>query len=203
MCKKSTVKNRKTERDARKEEQMNIKELLGESYKDGMTVEELLALAVEAPNTDELGKLKNALSKANGEAAEYRKALKEKMSETEKADAERAERQKQIEEELANLRRDKAISESMTQFLAVGYDEELARKSAEAVADNNFAAIFDGMKAFVASHDKAMEAKLLSGTPKPNGGGAAKPKTVEEIMKIADATERQNAIAENIELFEK
>lgn len=182
---------------------MNIKELLGESYKDGMTVEELLALAVEAPNTDELGKLKNALSKANGEAAEYRKALKEKMSETEKADAERAERQKQIEEELANLRRDKAISESMAQFLAVGYDEELARKSAEAVADNNFAAIFDGMKAFVASHDKAMEAKLLSVTPKPNGGGAAKPKTVEEIMKIADATERQNAIAENIELFEK
>lgn len=186
---------------------MDIKELLGDLYKEGMSAEEILALTIEEPkpkdNKAELEKLKNALSKANGEAAEYRKALKDKMTETERTDAERAERQKQIEEELANLKKEKAISENKARFLAVGYSEENAQKSAEAMAENNFAAIFDGMKAFVESHDKEFEAKLLSGTPKPAGGGAAKPKTVEEIMKIADATERQTAIAENIELFQK
>ena len=59
---------------------------------------------LDLPEHDDT-KLKNALSKSNSEAAEYKRKLQEKLSAEEKAEAERAEAQKKIEEELNYLRR--------------------------------------------------------------------------------------------------
>ena len=63
---------------------MNIKDLLGNKYKEGMTLEEIeTALAdVEMPtdSSAEVERLKTALSKSNSEAADYKKQLREKLS---------------------------------------------------------------------------------------------------------------------------
>ena len=77
---------------------MNIKDLLKDAYKEGMSVEEIeSALAnIDLPtdNSAELDRLKAALSKSNSEAADYKKQLREKMSAEEvkaKEDAEKIE----------------------------------------------------------------------------------------------------------------
>ena len=63
---------------------MNIKDLLKDAYKEGMTVEDIeTALAgIELPtdNSAEVEKLKRDLSKSNSEAADYKRQLREKMS---------------------------------------------------------------------------------------------------------------------------
>lgn len=68
---------------------MDLKALLGDAYKEGMTFEEIEAALKEVqPPEDpagaaEISRLKTALSKANGEAAEYKKQLRGKQSEAE------------------------------------------------------------------------------------------------------------------------
>lgn len=68
---------------------MDLKALLGDAYKEGMTFEEIeAALKDVQPPEDpagaaEITRLKTALSKANGEAAEYKKQLRGKQSEAE------------------------------------------------------------------------------------------------------------------------
>ena len=68
--------------------QMNIKDLLKDAYKEGMSVEDIeKALESIDPPTDnsaEIDRLKAALSKSNSEAADFKKQLREKMSEDER-----------------------------------------------------------------------------------------------------------------------
>ena len=63
---------------------MNIKDLLKDAYKEGMTVEDienaLKDIDLPTDNSAEIDRLKTALSKSNSEAADYKKQLREKMS---------------------------------------------------------------------------------------------------------------------------
>ena len=84
-------------------------------YAEMSAEEKLKALEefeIETPtdNGDEVTKLRNALSKANSDAAEWKRQFREKQTEQERAEAERAEREKAVEEELRGLRREKTVS---------------------------------------------------------------------------------------------
>ena len=72
---------------------MNLKEVLGDAYKEGMTFEEVEAalekVNVPEDNSAEIERLKNALSKSNSEAAGYKKQLREKMTEDEQKASEK------------------------------------------------------------------------------------------------------------------
>lgn len=63
---------------------MNIKDLLKDSYKDGMTLEEIeTALAdIELPSdgSGDVERLRAPLSKSNSEAADYKRQLRAKMT---------------------------------------------------------------------------------------------------------------------------
>ena len=100
---------------------------------DKMTPEQTLA-AVEGfeyeDNAAELEKTKNALSKSNSEAAEWRKKHNALLSEEEKKKQEDAEKLTQMEKELAELRKGKTVSEYKAKFIAQGYSEALAEDTA-------------------------------------------------------------------------
>lgn len=138
-----------------------------------MTAEEKLAALeayeFEAPapkdNNDEVMKLRTALSKANGEAAEWKRQFREKQTEAERAEAERAEREKAVEDELRELRRDKTVSGYQAQYLALGYDKELALKAAEATADNDAATILACQQEYLEAKTKELEAAALNKQP--------------------------------------
>ena len=129
-------------------------------------------LEFDEPKHDsgETDKLKAALSKANSEAAEWKRQFREKQTEQERAEAERAEREKAVEEELRGLRRDKTVSGFVAQCLALGYDKDLALRAAEAMADNDAATIFACQQDFLESKKKEYEAAALNKQPTITSG---------------------------------
>ena len=75
-----------------------------------------------APNeSDEVRKLKTALSNANSEAKKWKDELRAKQTEAERAEAERKEHEAAVEDELRTLRRDKSVSGYVAQYLALLY----------------------------------------------------------------------------------
>ena len=59
-----------------------LSDLLGSAYKEGMTEEEISTAlqTVKSTSDAEVNRLKAALSKANGEAADYKKQLRNKQT---------------------------------------------------------------------------------------------------------------------------
>ena len=141
-----------------------------EGYAD-MTAEEKLKaleeLEIEAPkdNHETVEKLQAALNAASADASRWKKELREKQTEAERAEAERAEREKAVEDELRTLRRDKTVSGYVAQCLALGYDKDLALRAAEAMADNDAAAIMACQQDFLEAKQKELEAAALNKQP--------------------------------------
>ena len=160
-----------------------------ENYAD-MTAEEKLAalesFEIEMPepkdNSDEVTKLKSALSKANSDAAEWKRQFREKQTEQERAEAERKEHEAEVEAELKSLRRDKTVSGYIAQCLSLGYDKDLAVEAAEAMADNDAAKIIDCQSRFIDAKTKEIEANALNKQP---GLSVGAPPTASQAEKDA------------------
>ena len=109
-----------------------------------MTPEQKLA-ALEGfeyeDNSAELEKQKNALSKANSEAAEWKRKHNALLSEEEKKKQEDADKLAQMEQELADLRKGKTVADYKAKFVSQGYDEALAEDTAKALADGDSAKV--------------------------------------------------------------
>ena len=162
-------------------------------YADMTAEEKLKALEdfeyeVPKDSNDEVTKLKDALSKANSEAASWKRQLREKQTEAERAEAERAEREKAVEEELRGLRRDKTVSGYLANCLALGYDKDLALRAAEAMADNDAATILACQQDFLEAKQKELEAAALNKQPSLTSGA---PPTATQADKDAINKERR------------
>ena len=125
--------------------------------------------SAEVPN-DEITRLKNALSKSNSEAADYRKKWQSTLSEQERLEAERQQRETDMQTQLNALLREKQTSEFEKNFLATGYSPELAKSSATAMVDGNNAQVFADMNAFIAEKTKQLQAEALNTQPQLTQG---------------------------------
>ena len=168
---------------------MNIKDLLKDAYKDGMTLEEINAAleGIELPtdNSAEIDRLKNALSKSNSEAANYKKQLNEKMSAEELKAKEDAEKWEELIKERDALLREKTITEHKAKYLALGYDEKLANDTAEAMVNGELDKVFANQKKHIESVEKKIRADVLKETPKPEGGNGSETLTKEKFSKMS------------------
>ena len=166
-----------------------------EGYADMSAEEKLAALEgfeFEAPKVDDSNEVKNlkeSLSKANSQAAEWKRQFREKQTEAERAEAERAEREKAVEEELQALRRDKTVSGYVAQCLALGYDKDLALRAAEAMADGNAAEILNCQQSFLEAKQKEIEANALNKQPTLTVGA---PPTAKQAEQDAENKLRQH-----------
>lgn len=172
---------------------------------DKMTPEEKLA-ALEAfeyeDNSSELEKYKNAASKANSEAAEWKRKHNALLSEEEQ-------KKQANEEELATLRtkvetmeKEKCIAGHKSQLLAIGYDEALADATAAALADGDTAKVFANQKKFLETHDKTLKADLLKKTPTPPAGDGGDTMTLDKLRKMSPQ-ERYEYSEKNPEEYKK
>lgn len=184
---------------------MKLQELLGNAYHDGMTLEEvenaLGNVTLPTNNDNEISKLKKAISSSNSEVAKYKELLKSKQTAEETKAQEIKEAQERLEAENKELKKKISISENASALLGIGYDSELAMKTASAMFDGDMASVIANHKAFIEARDKAIRNELLSNTPYPTGSAVANPMTREQILAIPDVEARQKAIAENLELF--
>ena len=129
--------------------------------------------------SEEVTKLKEALSKANSDAASWKRQFREKQTEAERAEAERKEHEAAVEDELRTLRRDKTVSGYVAQYLALGYTQELALKAAEATADNDAATIMSCQQEYLAEKTKELEAAALNKQPTITSGAPPTAKAAE------------------------
>lgn len=101
-------------------------------------------IEVEQTEPADVTRLKTSLSKANSEAAEYKRLLREKQTEAERAEAERAEKDREREELLKSLLEEKRVSTYKSQLMAAGVDPDtadlMAKSLPEGVQDEYFLA---------------------------------------------------------------
>ena len=171
---------------------INVKNI--ENY-ESMTDAEKVA-ALEAYETDMSGFVaKSVADKLASEAAEYKKKLREAMTDEEAKATKDAEEREALLKRVAELEHDKLVSEYTATYAAMGYDEKLAKSSAEALANGDMETVFKNQRTYADTREKALKTELLKQTPPPaagNGteGGMTKKEfaglTLAEKAKFAD-----------------
>ena len=106
------------------------------------------------------------------EAANLSKQLKAKMTDDEAAKAQADADRKALEDKYAELLRKSTIAEHTARFIAMpGYDEKLARETAEALFDGNMDKVFENQQKANAAYEKKLRAEMVKQDPKPDGAG--------------------------------
>ena len=141
-----------------------------EGYADMSPEQKLAALEgydveVPGPDTSEIQRLKEAVSRANSEAADYKKQLRAKQTDDEAKAAEDAKAREAMQQELESLRRDKAIGAYQAKFLELGYDAADAADAAKALQAGDFDKVFAVQAAFIDATKKAAVAGALDHQP--------------------------------------
>ena len=177
---------------------MNIKDLLKDAYRDDMTLDEINAAleGIELPtdNSAEVERLKNALSKSNSEAADWKKQLREKMSAEEIKAKEDAEKWDELIKERDALLREKTIAGHKADYLALGYEEKLAAETAEAMANGELDKVFANQKKHIEAVEKKIRADVLKATPTPEGGKGSETMTKEKFSKMSIAEQHKYSV---------
>lgn len=158
-----------------------------------MTPEQKIA-ALEAveyeDNATELERYKNAASKANSEAAEWKRKHNALLSEEDKKKQESEEELTTLRKRVEEMEKEKLISGHKARFLALGYDETLADETAQAMANGETDKVFANQKKFLESHDKAYKAQLMGQTSTPPAGSSAGSGKTDYAKMIEDAQGR-------------
>ena len=143
---------------------------------DSMTAEQKVEalLKVEVPEKVDLSGWiqKSQFDKVSSELAEAKKTLKGKLSEDEAARVQADADRKALEDKYAELLRKSTIAEHTARYIAMpGYDEKLARETAEALFDGDMERVFASQQKANAAYEKKLRADLVKHDPKPSGSG--------------------------------
>lgn len=192
---------------------MNLKELLGDAYKEGMSFEEIEAALADKelvdPSTLPKSVSKDVFDKTASELSKVKKelkALKEaSMTDAEKLQAEldkAKEAQVIYNKELSKLRaKEIFVTAGLTETdyasildVVVSEDEETTKTRAKSMVDL--------IAAQKAAAEKAIKAELLKGTPKPKSGEGDTGITKEQFEKM-NWKERTELKQKDPELFKQ
>lgn len=139
-------------------------------------------------NAAELEKQKAAVSKANSEAAEWKRKHNALLGEDgEGRSRSRRKSSPTWRKELSELREAKRVSEFKAKFIAQGYDEALAEDTAKAMADGDSAKVFANQQKFLDEYAKQVKADALKKTPKPTPGAGGGTGEMDYAKKIEEA----------------
>ena len=158
---------------------MTLKDLLKDAHKEGMSVEDIeKALeSIDMPNdgSAEIERLRNALSKSNSEAADYKKQLRDKMSAEEQKAKDDADKFNDLQSKYDALLRESDISKNKAR----------ATEVAEAMVEGDTDKVFAAQKKHLDSVGKKIREEVLKDTPKPTGGSGSNTVTIENFRKMS------------------
>lgn len=131
-------------------------------------------------------KYRNQASKANSEVAEWKRKHNALLSEDERQKQANAEELETLRNQVAEMQKEKTIAGHKARFLALGYAESLAEETASVLVNGEAEKVFQNQKKFLEAHDKAFEADLLKGTPRPQAGSVGdNAVTLEDFRKMS------------------
>lgn len=122
-------------------------------------------IEVEQTEPADVTKLKTSLSKANSEAAEYKRLLREKQTEAERAEADRAEREKALQDELASYRDRERISTYKANLMGAGIDEPTADLMAKSLPEGVSDEYFQATKSFLDNQRQKLLTESINKQP--------------------------------------
>ena len=145
---------------------------------------------------NEIERYKNAASKANSEAAEWKKKHNARLSEDEKQKQETADYIAMLEKQNKELLEKETIATYKADLLKIGYSEELADSTAKALASGDIAKAIKHQADFVDAQKKSVLAEAVKETPVPPAGNAGeKTLTKAEFSKMS--------LSEQMAVYEK
>lgn len=145
-------------------EQVEVEET-AENVSAGKSIEEQLAELLA-----ENKRLRRANDKASSEAADYKRQLNARLSESERQEQERAEANEKLRSELEELRKERDLSRLMKNFTVLGYSEQMAQEAAEAQYEGDTERMFEVQRKYKAELENSIKAQFMRGTPSPQGG---------------------------------
>ena len=164
---------------------------------ENMTDAEKVA-ALEAYEFDMSGYVaKSVFDKKASEAAELSKQLKARMTEEEVTKAKEAEERETLLARLKELETEKTLNTYVNSYLSMGYDEKLAKSTAQAMVDGDMDKVFANQKAHIEAEKKAMKLELLKQTPPPSSTGNGEGAVTLETLKKMTAQERYDFAQKN------
>jgi hypothetical protein len=183
----------------------DLKTLLGDQYKEGMTLEELMGLDVEVPkpDTSAYDNLKKRFDEVASEAANYKKQLRANMTEAEQKAAADAEKYANMEAELEKLKADNAIAENAKGLVAIGYEESVANEVAAALFNGDAKAVIQAQGKFVEAQKKLVLAEALKNSPIPPASGSSGAEMTKEDLRKMSPMERFEFSQKNPEQYKQ
>lgn len=165
---------------------------------DKMSAEEKLKAleSFEMPEPDYSGYVKKDLfDKTASELAEKKKELKSKLTEEEAKKLKDAEERKELQEKYESLLHKTAVSENKAKLLGLGYEENLASETAEAMTNGDLDKVFENQRKHLINFEKQIKASALKNTPRPVGDSEnSSVMTLEKFRKLPPDKRRDYAI---------
>lgn len=160
-------------------EQNTTKENSENEQKNNTTALEAKIKELEA----ERDKLKQSVTNASADASKWKKQYQDKLSDEEKAKEQQSEANAALQKELDDLRNERNIAKYTAALSAsdIGMDAETATAVAQALNAGETEKVFEGIRSFIVSHDKALAEKSLLNNPKLQSGSSTKTVTLEEF----------------------
>lgn len=161
-------------------------------------------LAMEFADAPDMSQFvaKSVFDKKASEAADLGKKLRERMTEEEAKAIKEAEEKAALLARVEQLEQEKAVGTYTNAYLAMGYDEKLAKATAEAMAKGDTDTVFKNQKTHQENREKALRTELLKETPSPAPGKADVGKTREEVSKMTLAEQAKFA-QDNPEIYKE
>lgn len=132
-------------------------------------------------------KLRKAQTNASADASAWKKKYQDTMSEQDRAQAQRDEEIAAIQKERDDLRLQMNTANRTASLVGIGFDEEGAKAIAPALvrlSDEDAGKVFDGIRKFIATHDKEMAEKAIMNNPTLPGGNTTHTTTREEFRNM-------------------
>ena len=167
-----------------------------ENMTDEEKVKALEAYTIADPDFSGYVK-KDVFDKTASDLAKAKKDLKDRMTEEEvkKAEAE-AELQK-YKEQAQSLQREKTIAENKAKFVSLGYSDDLAQETAEAMEKGDYATVFKNQQTVIENVKKIAKGEAMASTPPPNGRATDGSKTITkeqfDKMSLGEMTDLYNS----------
>ena len=147
------------------------------------------------------------ISKANSEAADWKRKHNALLSEEEKAKAEAEEERVRKENEFAEMQKrlneletEKTVALYQSKLVSMGYGSDLASATAQALSEGKMNEVFANMAQHLDTKEKALRAEILKGTPTPDVGSSSSTITKEAFSKMG-YKEKRDLFVSNPDLY--
>lgn len=171
---------------------MNIDISKIEGYADMSAEEKVAALEkFDIPDPDYSGYVtKETFDKTASELAAKKKELTAKLSEDEQAKQKEQEERDELQSKYDALLHENLVSKNKAELLGLGYDDQLAGDTAEAMANGDLKTIIANQRLHLETFEKKVKAEALKSTPKPPKEGEGAPVMTKDQFRKMSPQER-------------